>query len=46
MGGRFLALILIGRSLEALQHQREQASLVGGVEKKPLVSGVVEFNLA
>jgi hypothetical protein len=25
--------------------QREQEPLVGGVEKKPLVSGVMEFNL-
>jgi hypothetical protein len=28
------------------RRQREHKSLVGGVEKKPLVSGVVEFNLA
>jgi hypothetical protein len=28
-------------------HRRcEQASLVGGVKKKPLVSGVAEFNMA
>jgi hypothetical protein len=27
-------------------HHCEQAFLVGGVEKKPLVSGVTEFNMA
>jgi hypothetical protein len=29
--------------LEGHRHQREQESFVGGVEKKPLVSGVAEF---
>jgi hypothetical protein len=47
--GRSLAFILIGSifrriSGERHRHQHEQAFLVGGVEKKPLVSGVVEFN--
>jgi hypothetical protein len=32
--------------LEVHHHQCEKASLVGGVEKKPLVSGVTEFNMA
>jgi hypothetical protein len=32
-------------SSEGLHHQREQEPLVGGVEKKPLVSGVAEFNM-
>jgi hypothetical protein len=29
--------------LEGQRHQREQESFIGGVEKKPLVSGVAEF---
>jgi hypothetical protein len=29
--------------LEGQRHQHEQESLVGGVEEKPLVSGVEEF---
>jgi hypothetical protein len=45
----FLPFILIGLifgriSVDGHRRQREQKSLVGGVEKKPLVSGVVEFN--
>jgi hypothetical protein len=47
----FLPFILIGLifgriSLDGHHRQCEQNSLVGGVEKKPLVSGVMEFNLA
>jgi hypothetical protein len=50
VGGRSLAFILIGVifggiSGERHRRQHEQAFLVGGVEKKPLVSGVTEFNL-
>jgi hypothetical protein len=49
VGGRSLAFILIGSIFgriagERHRRQREQAFLVGGVEKKPLVSGVAEFN--
>jgi hypothetical protein len=32
--------------LEALHHQHGQASIIGGVKEKPLVSGVTEFELA
>jgi hypothetical protein len=30
--------------LEGQHHQREQESLVGGVKKKPFVSGVAKIN--
>jgi hypothetical protein len=48
VGGRFLAFILIGLIFERIsgerhRRQREQEFFVGGVEKKPLVSGVAEF---
>jgi hypothetical protein len=33
-------------SSEGLHRQCEQASLVGGVEKKPLDSDAAEFNMA
>jgi hypothetical protein len=45
VGGRFLAFYpnrLV--SSEGHHRQHEQASLVGGVKKKPLVSGVAEIN--
>jgi hypothetical protein len=35
-----LPFILIGSILDVHHRQREQEFLVGGVEKKPLVSGV------
>jgi hypothetical protein len=40
VGGRSLAIILIGSILDVHHRQREQEFLVGRVEKKPLVSGV------
>jgi hypothetical protein len=50
VGGRSLAFILIGSIFERIsgerhRHQHEQAFLAGGVEKKPLISGVAEFNM-
>jgi hypothetical protein len=50
-GWTISCLILIGSifgriSGERHRHQHEQSFLVGGVEKKPLVSGVVTFNMA
>jgi hypothetical protein len=32
--------------MEGHHHQHEQESLVGGVKKKPLASGVAKFNMA
>jgi hypothetical protein len=47
VGGRFLAFYPNRFvSSEGHHRQHEQASLIGGVEKKPLVSGVAEFNMA
>jgi hypothetical protein len=45
VGGRFLAFILLGPFSEVHHRQCEQESLVGGVENKPLVSGVAGFNM-
>jgi hypothetical protein len=45
VGGRSLAFILIGRSLKVHHRQCEQESIVGGVEKEPLVGGVDRINM-
>jgi hypothetical protein len=45
VGGRFLAFILLGPFLEVHRRLSEQESFVGGVEKKPLVTGVERINM-
>jgi hypothetical protein len=45
VGGRSLAFIPIGSIFGSSSSSTKQEPLVGGVEKKPHVSGVTEFNM-